>query len=111
MTVTDQKIKELPIEFKMNDDVVQQTKAFLLLEVTIDEQLTYNEQISNTCKKTNQRVGVLKRLRNLILTGAKLVFYKTAILPHITYCGLADWYSTYAGHQIVENLKESKNEP
>ena len=30
-------IQELPIEFKINDDVVQKTKALKLLGVTIDD--------------------------------------------------------------------------
>ena len=31
------------------------------------------------------------RLRNLIPTNAKLVLFKTAILPHLTYCQLV-WH-------------------
>ena len=67
MTVAGQKIQELPVEFKINDDVVQQTKALKPLGVTIDDKLTFNEHIYNTSKKASQREGVLMRLRNLIL--------------------------------------------
>ena len=57
MTVTGQRIQELPIEFKINDEVMQQTKALKLLGITIDDKLTFNEHVSNTCKKASQRVG------------------------------------------------------
>ena len=86
MTVTGRKTQELPIEVKINDDVVQQTKALQLLGITIDDKLIFNEHISNTCKKACQRVGLLMRLRNLIQTDAKPALYKTVILPHIAYC-------------------------
>ena len=38
--------------------------------------------ISNICIKASQKVGVLLRLRNLIPCKAKLIIYKSSILPH-----------------------------
>ena len=36
-------------------------------------------------------IGVLQRLKNLIPMNAKLRIYKTAVLPHLTYCSLV-WH-------------------
>ena len=52
---------------------------------------TVVEHSSDLCKKASQRVGVLARLRNLITTETKLVLYKTAIMPDLTYCHLV-WH-------------------
>eukprot|EP00794_Sanderia_malayensis_P003962 gene3962-4512_t len=106
MTVTGQKIQEIPIEFKINDDVVQQTKALKLLGVIIDDKLTFNGHISNMCKKASQKVGVLMRLRNLIPMEAKLVLYKTAILPHLTYCGLVFHFCRASDRRKLEGVQE-----
>ena len=106
MTVTGQKVQELPVEFINNDDVVQQIKALKLLGVTITDKLTFNEHISNTCKKASQRVGVLMRLPNLIPTDAKLMLYKTAILPHLTYCRLVFHFCRASDCKKLEGTQE-----
>ena len=54
--------------------------------VTIDDKLTFSYHIKDINERASQRVGVLLRLRNLIPCSAKLQLYKSAILPHLTYC-------------------------
>lgn len=49
-------------------------------------ELNFSGHISNICRKSSQRVRVIKRLRNLIPQNAKLQLLKGAILPHSTYC-------------------------
>ena len=51
-----------------------------LLGVTIDNKLNFSVHINITCKKANQRIGVLMRLKNLVPTVAKLHLLKAAIL-------------------------------
>ena len=48
--------------------------------------------ISNIFIEASQKVGVLLRLRNLIPCKAKLIIYKSSILPHLTYCHLV-WHN------------------
>ena len=48
--------------------------------------------------KASQKVGVLVRLCNLIPCNAKLLLYKSSILPHLTYCHLV-WHFCYASDQ------------
>ena len=58
-----------------------------LLGVAIDNKLNFSVHINITCKKANQRIGVLVRLKNLVPTVAKLHLLKaaspTAISPGI----------------------------
>ena len=42
------------------------------LGVAIDNKLNFSVHINITCKKANQRIGVLMRLKNLVPTVAKL---------------------------------------
>ena len=48
-----------------------------LLGVYIDENLNFAGHISELCMRASQKVGMLVRLRNLILCNAKLMLYKT----------------------------------
>lgn len=54
-----------------------------LLGVTIDNKLNFSVHINITCKKANQRIGVLMRLKNLVPTVAKLHLFKAVILPYL----------------------------
>ena len=57
----------------VNGKDIMESDNLELLGVTIDCGLNfYNFHISNVCKKSSQRIGVIMRLRNLIPTEAKL---------------------------------------
>ena len=51
-------------------------------------------------------VGVLARLRNLITTEAKLLLYKTAIMPYLTYCHLTWHFCKASDTRKVERIQE-----
>ena len=74
---SDKQTEALQIE----DQIISNTSQIKLLGVEIDDKLTFTSHISNICIKASQ-VGVLLRLRNLIPCKAKLIIYKSSILPH-----------------------------
>ena len=81
---SDKQTEALQIE----DQIIANTSQIKLLGVEIDDKLNFTSHISNICIKASQKVGVLLRLRNLIPCKAKLIIYKSSILPHLTYCHL-----------------------
>ena len=74
------------INIKIGDQAIKTTDNIKLLGVNFDDNLIFSQHISELCKKASERVGVLARLRNLITTETKLLLYKTAIMPYLTYC-------------------------
>ena len=46
------------------------------------------------------------RLRNLIFTSSKLVLFKTAILPYLTYCQLVWHFCKASDSRKIERLQE-----
>ena len=74
--------------------------------MNFDENLIFSQHISDLCKKASQRVGVLARLRNLITTETKLVLYKTAIKPYLTYCHLVWHFCKASDTRKVERIQE-----
>ena len=56
---------------------IRKTEQMKLLGVYIDENLNFAGHISELCMRASQKVGMLVRLRNLILCNAKLMLYKT----------------------------------
>ena len=53
-----------------------------------------------------QKVGILVRLRNLIPCIAKLMLYKTSILPYLTYCHLAWKFCKSSDSRKIERIQE-----
>ena len=91
---------------RLNNHDINTTSSLKLLGVTIDSELNFSEHINTICKKASQKIGVLMRLRNLIPTNAKLVLFKTAILPHLTYCHLVWHFCRVSDSRKIERLQE-----
>ena len=86
--------------------IINTTDELKLLDVTIDEKLTFSEHISATCKKASSRVGVLMRLRKLIPVESKLRIYKAAILPYLTYCGVTWHFCKKSDSSKLDRINE-----
>ena len=80
--------------------------AITLLAVDIDNALNFSGHISNICKESSQRVGVINRLRNLIPQKAKLQLFKGAILPHSTYCSTVWNFCRASDSRKLERVQE-----
>ena len=85
---------------------VKSANYLKLLGVSIDNNLRFEEHINNICKKSNQRIGVLMRLKNMIPTVTKLQLYKAAILPHLTYCHLTWHFCRASDTRKIERVQE-----
>ena len=90
----------------VNNEVIKRVDKLELLGVILDSNLNFTDHISSICKKASQRTGVLMRLRNLIPTSAKLVVFKTAILPYLTYCQLLWHFCKASNSRKIERLQE-----
>ena len=90
----------------MGDQAIKTTDNIKLLGVNFDENLIFSQHISELCKKASQRVGVLARLRNLITTEAKLLLYKTAIMPYLTCCHLTWHFCKASDTRKLERIQE-----
>ena len=90
----------------INDLDIANTELIKLLGVHIDENLNFTEHISKLCIKAGQKVEVLSRLRNLIPCKAKLLLYKSFIVPYITYCHLTWHFCKSSYNRKLERIQE-----
>ena len=90
----------------MNDVVIETKDNIILLGVVLDYKLNFSEHIISICKKVGQRIGVLMRLRNLIPMKSKLMLFKSAILPFLTYCHLVWHFCKASDTRKLERLQE-----
>ncbi len=77
-----------------------------LLRVSIDDRLDFTEHINNVSTKACQKVGLIFRLCNLIPTETKFLWYKKAILPHLTYCDTVWHFCKASDKRKLERVQE-----
>ena len=73
------------MKIKVLDKYVESCPAMKLLGVTFDEHLKFISHLDELSKRVSREIGVLMRLKNLILTLlSKLRIYKSFILPQLS---------------------------
>ena len=84
---TRNKTKQFSDEFKLSLDNTEiiQVNAFKFLGVTIDQNLSWKNQIDNLAKKCSSSIGILYKIKNYLPEKALLSLYHTLFLSHITY--------------------------
>ena len=73
------------ITLNIDDAYIEREDEFNFLGLTLDTNLNWRkhtEKISNKCSKT---IGVLNRLKYVLLLYIKVLLYNTLILSHINY--------------------------
>ena len=93
-------------DLDISGEKVEQSQSIKILGVTLDENLNFKDHLRSVCKKVAGMIGVLRRLKNLIPVNAKLLLYKSAIMPHLTYCHLVWHFCTASDNRKLERLQE-----
>ena len=93
----------LAIEFDGYED---KSSDYLKILGEIIDKLTFSEHISDICKETSCKAGVLLRLRNLIPWSAKRQLYKSNIFSHLKYCDIIWHFCKSSDKKKVERIKE-----
>ena len=59
------------------------------LRITIDKNLTWNQQLCNVSSHIAKGVEILHKVKNVFSKRTLLVLYNTLILPYINHCNIA----------------------
>ena len=97
---------ERNVDLDICGEKVEQTQSMkILLGVNLYD-LNFRDHIRGMCKKVGGMIGILRRLKNLIPVNARLLLYKSVILPHFTYCHLVWHFCTASDSRKLEGLQE-----
>ena len=70
----------------VNSETIEHVTTYKYLGLHLDNQLNWKCHIENVCKKVNQRIGVLKRIRQYLDRDTALQLHNALITPIIDYC-------------------------
>ena len=108
MNINTKKTKEMlsgpillnrPPLIAVNDGTVERVTSFKLLGLTITDNLSWEEHLTNVCSKANKRLHQLKLLKRCSASVDGLINYYTAVIrPTIEYAGPV-WQSELINNQ------------
>lgn len=73
------------VSIHINERPLEQISSFKYLGVTRNQDLSWDDHIESLIFKTNQRLGILRRIKHLLPVNARLALYNSLILPLFDY--------------------------
>ena len=73
------------ISVKVEGTSIERTQSFKYLGVTLQQSMSWADHVDAISMKINQRIGLIRRIRNLLLLQARVALYNALILPLFDY--------------------------
>ena len=81
-------IKFQSVALTANGSSLERQESLKYLGVTINQNLSWSDHISNLSKKVNQRIGLIRRLKHLIPLKARIALFNSLVLPLFDYASI-----------------------
>ena len=94
------KMEQSTLQLHVNSTELEQVNSHKLLEVTIDSQLTFDQQVENLSTKLSQRIAVLRKIRRFLPLDQRKLYYNAMIKQTMLYASSV-WTSC-----SVENMQK-----
>ena len=92
---------ELDIVVNINGDIISSTKSEKFLAVTVHCRLTFDDEISRICDKTNRELSALARIFFFMKTTSKKAHIDSIVVSsQFSYCPLWLFYSIRLNKRI-----------
>ena len=73
--------KHLQMWAKIGDDKIWESKTIMLFGITIENELKFDEHISNVCMKAQRKHKMLRRIRKYLTFDKLQILFKTFFKP------------------------------
>ena len=70
---------------KVEDTCIERTQSFKYLGMTLNQSMSWANHVDDISTKINQRIGLIRRIRNVLPLQARVTLYNTLILPLFDY--------------------------
>ena len=77
------KVYHLPLIF--NNSTVQHILTQRYFGIHLDKELTFKRHINEKINKANKGIGIIRKIKNILLRSALLTLYRSFVRPHLDY--------------------------
>ena len=92
--------------FKVDSVEIKCEENVTLLGVNIDFMLSFDDHVTDICKKASKQLAVLKRLGRFLTKQGKLTIYNSFIVSNFNYCPLAWHFCSMSSTNKMEKVQE-----
>jgi len=86
---------------------VDGVESFKYLGVVLSSKFTWSEHVDHVIPKVNQRLGLLHRIKHLLPFSARLLYYKSLVLPIVDYADMV--WGDKDNAALMNNLQLRQN--
>ena len=94
------------LSININNTIVKADKSVKLLGVTIDNELKFNDHITNLCKKANLKLHALARISHFMNEDKLRLLMKAFIESQFQYCPLVWMFHSRSLNNKINRLHE-----
>ena len=87
----------------IDGNIIPEQNKVKLLGVTIDQKLNFDSHVKSFCKKANQKVRALRRIRTFINFKSAKLIYNAYILSAFSYCPLIWTFCGKSANGLINN--------
>ncbi|XDV40688.1 hypothetical protein PO909_009720, partial [Leuciscus waleckii] len=80
-------------EVSINNEIIQEVKETRYLGIILDNNLKFQSQVKNVCKKVKSNLNCLRFIRRDLSQQAALLYMHAMIFSHLSYC-VTSWSQT-----------------
>ena len=81
---------------------IKSVEVVKLLAVKIDTKLSFNPHVTELCKKSNQKLRALRRVRHFLSEDQAKFLVNSYILSPFNYCPLVWMFCSKGGSDLIE---------
>ena len=85
---------------------IQSENAVRLLGIKIDHRLTFDDHISDLCRKAAAQLNALKRLKGYMDFKTKEILVHSFVFSNFNYCPLVRYFSSEKSVKKIEKIHE-----
>ena len=103
LITTNPMLANAKLNIHIDGETISQVSTMKYLGIDIDSKLNWNNHFDRLCKTISPKIGLLRRLRQIVSTACLTKYYMAKVQSHIDYC-LTVW-----GFTSNKNLNRLQN--
>ena len=97
--------KEKKYDLNINNSIISSEKSVTLLGIEIDNKLNFDKQVSNICRKANNRLNAIGRIQNCLGKKEKEAVINAFVYLHFMYCPLTWYFCSKNSQNKIEKIQ------
>ena len=86
LITTNPMVMKAKLNISIDGETISQVSTMEYLYIDIASKLNWNNHIDRLCRIISPKIGLLRRLRQIVPTGCLTKYYMATVQSHINYC-------------------------